>query len=46
MLLTCFRAQVATFDGDTSKDDRDYIRENANVVSISPSAHSWRPVAE
>lgn len=26
-------SQVATFDGDTPKDDRDYIRENCNVVS-------------
>lgn len=32
-------SQVATFDGDTPKDDRDYIRENCNVVSglVAPS---------
>lgn len=24
--------KIATFDGDTPKEDRDYIRENANVV--------------
>jgi hypothetical protein len=33
--LRTFSFQVATFDGDTPKDDRDYIRENCNVVSLS-----------
>jgi len=29
--------KVATFDGDTPRDDRDFIREYANVVSESQS---------
>ncbi|GAA5825378.1 hypothetical protein JCM3770_003514 [Rhodotorula araucariae] len=28
--------KIATFDGDTPKDDRDYIRENANVIFTNP----------
>ncbi|GAA5990376.1 hypothetical protein JCM10908_007343 [Rhodotorula pacifica] len=28
--------KVATFDGDTPRDDRDYIRENANVIFTNP----------
>lgn len=28
--------KIATFDGDTPRDDRDYIRDNANVVRPSP----------
>ncbi|GAA5908045.1 hypothetical protein JCM5296_004364 [Sporobolomyces johnsonii] len=43
--------RIATFDGDTAKEDRDYIRENANViftnpdmlhVSILPQEERWR----
>lgn len=26
--------QVATFDGDTPKEDRDYIRDTANIVRL------------
>jgi hypothetical protein len=37
--------RVATFDGDTPKEDRNYIRENANVVRFpffpSPSPLSF-----
>ncbi|GEM12534.1 DNA/RNA helicase, DEAD/DEAH boxtype [Rhodotorula toruloides] len=28
--------KIATFDGDTAKEDRDYIRENANVIFTNP----------
>lgn len=28
--------KIATFDGDTPKEDRDYIRENANVIFTNP----------
>ena len=28
--------KIATFDGDTPKEDRDYIRENANVIFVNP----------
>jgi DEAD/DEAH box helicase domain-containing protein len=28
--------KIATFDGDTPKQDRDYIRENANVIFTNP----------
>ncbi|GAA5820197.1 hypothetical protein JCM10212_004915 [Sporobolomyces blumeae] len=28
--------KVATFDGDTPRDDRDFIRENANVIFTNP----------
>lgn len=28
--------KVATFDGDTPKEDRDYIRENASVIFTNP----------
>ncbi|GAA6014536.1 hypothetical protein JCM10207_001638 [Rhodosporidiobolus poonsookiae] len=28
--------RVATFDGDTPKEDRDYIRENASVIFTNP----------
>jgi DEAD/DEAH box helicase domain-containing protein len=28
--------KIATFDGDTPRDDRDYIRENANVIFTNP----------
>ncbi|GAA5980934.1 hypothetical protein JCM11641_005489 [Rhodosporidiobolus odoratus] len=28
--------KVATFDGDTVKEDRDYVRENANVIFTNP----------
>lgn len=43
--------KIATFDGDTPKVDRDYIRENATVVlanpdilhlTILPREESWR----
>lgn len=43
--------KVATFDGDTPKEDRDYIRENASVIftnpdmlhlTILPREESWR----
>lgn len=43
--------QIATFDGDTPQQDRDYIRENANVIftnpdmlhmAILPREESWR----
>ncbi|GAA5939438.1 hypothetical protein JCM10213_008660 [Rhodosporidiobolus nylandii] len=28
--------KIATFDGDTPKEDRDYIRENTNVIFTNP----------
>ncbi|KAI5481435.1 DNA/RNA helicase, DEAD/DEAH box type [Pseudohyphozyma bogoriensis] len=28
--------KIATFDGDTAREDRDYIRENANVIFTNP----------
>ncbi|TNY24113.1 hypothetical protein DMC30DRAFT_346352 [Rhodotorula diobovata] len=28
--------KIATFDGDTPRDDRDYIRDNANVIFTNP----------
>ncbi|KAM0747754.1 P-loop containing nucleoside triphosphate hydrolase protein [Meredithblackwellia eburnea MCA 4105] len=43
--------KVATFDGDTPREDRDYIRENANVIftnpdmlhlTILPREETWR----
>lgn len=37
--------KIATFDGDTPKDDRDYIRENANVVRHALSLPSLAPSA-
>lgn len=43
--------KIATFDGDTPREDRDYIRENVNVIftnpdmlhiTILPREESWR----
>ena len=34
--LLHFSLQVATFDGDTPREDRQYIRENANVIFTNP----------
>lgn len=43
--------KIATFDGDTPREDRDYIRENANVIftnpdmlhiTLMPNEEQWR----
>lgn len=43
--------QIATYDGDTVKEDRDYIRDNASVIfsnpdmlhlTILPREQSWQ----
>ncbi|SCZ94454.1 BZ3500_MvSof-1268-A1-R1_Chr12-2g03910 [Microbotryum saponariae] len=43
--------KIATFDGDTHREDRDYLRENANIIftnpdmlhlTILPREQSWR----
>ena len=54
-LLACCdnldHVKIATFDGDTPREDRDYIREHANViftnpdmlhVTLLPNEESWR----
>ena len=54
-LLACCdhldRIKIATFDGDTPREDRDYIREHANVIftnpdmlhiTLLPNEESWR----
>lgn len=39
-LLACCDAlehiKIATFDGDTPREDREYIRDNANVIFVNP----------
>ncbi|SGZ30200.1 BQ5605_C110g13215 [Microbotryum silenes-dioicae] len=43
--------KIATFDGDTHREDRDYLRDNANIIftnpdmlhlTILPREESWR----
>jgi DEAD/DEAH box helicase domain-containing protein len=45
------QVKIATFDGDTPREDRDFIRENSNVIftnpdmlhlTILPNEESWR----